>query len=201
MLKVGLTGGIGSGKSTVAKTLQSKGIKLIDADLIAREVVSPGEPALLAIVEFFGSTILLADGSLNRAELKQRIFSDPAAKKQLESILHPSIKQRILQRVDDTSDAPYVVADIPLLVENNYPQYFDRVIVVDCTEAQQIARVQARDELGETQIKRIMQSQATRQNRLAAASDVIDNTGDLTSLNTQIEKLHETLLSLVQSFA
>ena len=201
MLKVGLTGGIGSGKSTVAKTLQSKGIKLIDADLIAREVVSPGEPALLAIVEFFGSTILLADGSLNRAELKQRIFSDPAAKKQLESILHPSIKQRILQRVDDTSDAPYVVADIPLLVENNYPQYFDRVIVVDCTEAQQIARVQARDELGETQIKRIMQSQATRQNRLAAASDVIDNTGDLTSLNTQIEKLHETLLSLVQSSA
>lgn len=200
MLRVGLTGGIGSGKSTVAKTLQAKGIKLVDADQIAREVVSPGEPALLAIVDFFGSNILLADGFLNRAELKQRIFSDPAAK-QLENILHPSIRQRILQRVDGAFDTPYVVADIPLLVENNYPQYFDRVVVVDSTEAQQIARVQARDELGEAQIKRIMQSQATRQNRLAAATDVIDNTGDLASLNTQIEKLHETLLSLVQSSA
>ncbi len=201
MLKVGLTGGIGSGKSTVAKTLKAKGIQIIDADKIAREVVAPGESALLKITEYFGEEILLPDGSLNRSELKAKIFSDPTAKKRLEDILHPSIRQRILQRVDEAIDTPYVVADIPLLVENNYPNYFDRVVVVDCTEAQQIARVKARDELPEAQIKSIMKSQATRENRLAAATDVIDNTGDLSSLNTQIEKLHETLLSLVQSTA
>ncbi len=201
MLKVGLTGGIGSGKSTVAKTLKAKGIQIIDADKIAREVVAPGESALLKITEYFGKEILLPDGSLNRSELKAKIFSDPTAKKRLEDILHPSIRQRILQRVDEAIDTPYVVADIPLLVENNYPDYFDRVVVVDCTEAQQIARVKARDELPEAQIKSIMKSQATRENRLAAATDVIDNTGDLSSLNTQIEKLHETLLSLVQSSA
>ena len=201
MLKVGLTGGIGSGKSTVAKTLKAKGIQIIDADKIAREVVAPGESALLKITEYFGEEILLPDGSLNRSELKAKIFSDPTAKKCLEDILHPSIRQRILQRVDEAIDTPYVVADIPLLVENNYPNYFDRVVVVDCTEAQQIARVKARDELPEAQIKSIMKSQATRENRLAAATDVIDNTGDLSSLNTQIEKLHETLLSLVQSSA
>ena len=201
MLKVGLTGGIGSGKSTVAKALQAKGIKLVDADQIAREVVAPGESALTQIIQCFGSEVLLSDGSLNRSELKSRIFSDPEAKKQLENILHPSIRQRILQRVEEACDSPYVLADIPLLVENNYPAHFDRVVVVDCTEEQQIARVLARDKLAKEQIKSIMKNQATRQNRLAAATDIIDNTGDLSLLNTQIEKLHETLLSLVQSSA
>ena len=201
MLKVGLTGGIGSGKSTVAKALQAKGIKLVDADQIAREVVAPGETALSKIVETFGPEILLSDGSLNRSELKARIFSDPKAKQQLESILHPSIRQRILQRVEEASDSPYVLADIPLLVENNYPQYFDRVVVVDCTEAQQISRVLARDKLSKERVLSIMNSQATRQQRLAAATDIIDNTSDLSSLNTQIEKLHELMISLVQSYA
>jgi len=201
MLKVGLTGGIGSGKSTVAKTLQSKGVTLVDADQIAREVVAPGEPALIKITQTFGPEILLQDGSLNRAELKRKIFSDPNAKEQLENILHPSIRQRLLQRVEQAADTPYVLADIPLLVENHYVDYFDRVVVVDCTEEQQIARVKSRDELNETQIKKIMLSQASRQTRLAAATDIIDNTGDLKSLQSQIEKLHETLLSLVQSSA
>jgi len=201
MLKVGLTGGIGSGKSTVAKTLQSKGVTLVDADQIAREVVAPGEPALIKITQTFGPEILLQDGSLNRAELKRKIFSDPTAKGQLENILHPGIRQRLLQRVEQAADTPYVLADIPLLVENHYVDYFDRVVVVDCTEEQQIARVKSRDELNETQIKKIMLSQASRQIRLAAATDIIDNTGDLKSLQSQIEKLHETLLSLVQSSA
>ena len=201
MLKVGLTGGIGSGKSTVARALQTKGVQLVDADQIAREVVNPGEPALQAIADKFGPLILGPDGSLNRSELKQRIFSDPEAKKTLESILHPRIRARILERVEQATNTPYVLADIPLLVENNYPSFFDRVVVVDCTEEQQIARVLARDELDEATIKRIIQSQASRKTRLAAATDIIDNSGDLDSLNSQIQKLHETLLSLVQSSA
>ena len=197
MLKVGLTGGIGSGKSTVAKALQAKGVVLVDADQIAREVVQPGEIALQEIADAFGQAILLEDGGLDRSALKQRIFSDPQAKTQLESILHPRIRQRILDRVASATDTPYVVADIPLLVESNYPQYFDRVVVVDCPEELQIARVQARDEMPKAQILSIMASQATRQDRNAAATDIIDNSGDLDSLKMQIEKLHESFLSLL----
>lgn len=197
MLKVGLTGGIGSGKSSVAKGLQAKGITIVDADQIAREVVEPGEVALSEISDTFGPSLLQADGTLDRNQLKQRIFSDPSAKKQLENILHPRIRQRILERVNNVNNTPYVVADIPLLVESNYPEHFDRVIVVDCTEAQQIERVKARDNMSDEQIQRIMSSQATREQRLAVATDVIDNTGDLNSLEMQIEKLHETLLCLL----
>ena len=197
MLKVGLTGGIGSGKSSVAKGLQAKGITIVDADQIAREVVEPGEVALSEISDTFGPSVLQADGTLDRNQLKQRIFSDPSAKKQLENILHPRIRQRILERVNNVNNTPYVVADIPLLVESNYPEHFDRVIVVDCTEAQQIERVKARDNMSDEQIQRIMSSQATRKQRLAVATDVIDNTGDLNSLEMQIEKLHETLLCLL----
>ena len=197
MLKVGLTGGIGSGKSTVAKALQAKGIMLVDADQIARDVVQPGELALKEVAEAFGNDILLADGNLDRAALKKRIFSDPLAKTQLEGILHPRIRQRILERLDEATDTAYVVADIPLLVESNYPQYFDRVVVVDCPEETQLARVLSRDEMSEAQILNIMASQATRQDRKAAATDIIDNSGDLASLKMQIEKLHESLLSLL----
>lgn len=197
MLKVGLTGGIGSGKSSVAKALQKKGITLVDADQIAREVVQPGEQALQEITAALGQEMLLENGTLNRSALKQRIFSDPSAKATLEAILHPRIRQRILDRVNEATDTLYVVADIPLLVENHYPSLFDRVVVVDCTEAQQIARVKARDDLSEETIRNIMASQATRQQRLDAATDIIDNSGDLDSLHAQVEKLHETLLSLI----
>lgn len=197
MLKVGLTGGIGSGKSTVVKGLQAKGITIVDADQIAREVVQPGEQALDEIARVFGPEVLQADGTLDRSKLKQRIFSDPSAKQQLEAILHPRIRQRILERVNNAKDTDYVVADIPLLVESKYPDHFDRVIVVDCTEAQQIERVKARDAMSDEQIQRIMDSQASRQQRLDAATDIIDNTGSLDSLKMQIEKLHERLLSLV----
>lgn len=197
MLKVGLTGGIGSGKSTVAKALQAKGVALVDADYIAREIVQPGEVALQEIADVFGNDILLTDGNLNRSALKQRIFSDPIAKTQLESILHPRIRQRILERVQEAETSLYVVADIPLLVENGYPKYFDRVVVVDCPTETQVARVLARDEMSEEQILKIIASQATRQARKAAATDIIDNNGDLASLKMQIEKLHESLLSLL----
>lgn len=197
MLKVGLTGGIGSGKSTVAKSLIAKGITVVDADQIAREVVELGEVALQEIVEAFGEQILHDDGTLNRAALKQVIFSDPKAKKQLESILHPRIRQRILSRVNEATDTAYVVADIPLLVESHYPDHFDRVIVVDCPVEQQLSRVLERDHLNEVQIKAIINSQASRGQRLAVATDVLDNSGTLESLKMQIDKLHETLISLV----
>jgi dephospho-CoA kinase len=197
MLKVGLTGGIGSGKSTVAKALIVKGITVVDADRIAREVVEPGEVALQEIVVTFGEHILHEDGTLNRAALKQVIFSNPTAKKQLESILHPRIRQRILSRVNEATDTAYVVADIPLLVESHYPDHFDRVIVVDCPVEQQLSRVLERDHLNEAQIKAIINSQASREQRLAVATDVLDNSGTLESLKMQIDKLHETLISLV----
>jgi dephospho-CoA kinase len=197
MLKVGLTGGIGSGKSTVAKALIAKGITVVDADRIAREVVEPGEVALQEIVEAFGEQILHDDGTLNRAALKQVIFSNPTAKKQLESILHPRIRQRILSRVNEATDTAYVVADIPLLVESHYPDHFDRVVVVDCPVEQQLSRVLERDHLNEAQIKAIINSQASREQRLAVATDVLDNSGTLESLKMQIDKLHETLISLV----
>lgn len=197
MLKVGLTGGIGSGKSTVAKALIAKGITVVDADQIAREVVEPGEVALQEIVEAFGEQVLHDDGTLNRATLKQVIFSDPKAKKQLESILHPRIRQRILSRVNEATDTAYVVADIPLLVESHYPDHFDRVIVVDCPVEQQLYRVLKRDHLNKAQIKAIINSQASREQRLAVATDVLDNSGTLESLKMQIDKLHETLISLV----
>ena len=197
MLKVGLTGGIGSGKSTVAKALLAKGITVVDADQIAREVVEPGEIALQEIADTLGRQLLQDDGSLNRSALKQLIFSDPQAKKQLESILHPRIRQRILARVDEATDTAYVVADIPLLVESKYHDKFDRIIVVDCPEAQQISRVMSRDPITEDQVRSIMKTQATREQRLAVATDVIDNSGSLESLKMQIDKLHETLISLV----
>ena len=197
MLKVGLTGGIGSGKSTVAKSLIAKGITVVDADQIAREVVEPGEVALQEIVEAFGEHILHDDGTLNRAALKQVIFSNPTAKKQLESILHPRIRQRILSRVNEATDTAYVVADIPLLIESHYPDHFDRVVVVDCPVEQQLSRVLERDHLNEAQIKAIINSQASREQRLAVATDVLDNSGTLESLKMQIDKLHETLISLV----
>ena len=197
MLKVGLTGGIGSGKSTVVKAFQAKGITVVDADQIAREVVEPGEEALNEIAKAFGAEILQADGTLDRSQLKQRIFSDPAVRHQLEKILHPRIRQRILHRVNNAKDTAYVVADIPLLVESKYPDHFDRIIVVDCTEAQQIERVKARDNMSDEQIQSVMDSQASRQERLDVATDILDNTGSLDSLKMQIEKLHKSLLTLI----
>lgn len=197
MLKVGLTGGIGSGKSTVVKALHAKGITIVDADQIAREVVEPGEEALDEITNAFGTDVIQADGTLDRSKLKQLIFADPNVRHQLEKILHPRIRQRILYRVNNAKNTAYVVADIPLLVESKYPDHFDRVIVVDCTEAQQIERVKARDDMSDEQIQRIMDSQATRQERLDVATDILDNTGSLDSLKMQIEKLHESLLTLI----
>lgn len=198
MLKVGLTGGIGCGKSTAVNALQQRGAAVIDADQIARDVLKAGSTGLQAVVQQFGKSILQANGELDRAKLKSIVFAPGAegskALAALEQITHPKIRAQIqttMQTISAESDAPYLLVDIPLLVEKNYPPLFDRIVVVDCTEAQQIQRVSARDQLPETTIKKIMAQQATRQQRLDAATDVLDNSGDIDHLMTQVEQLHQ----------
>ena len=194
MLKVGLTGGIGCGKSTVAKAFVKRGIPVIDADEISKSLVEPGKPALQEIAEYFGSDVIQADGSLDRAVLKKYVFDDAVALEKLESILHPEIRRQILQRMAQESNAPYVVVDIPLLVEKNYQSLFDRIIVVDCLPQQQIQRVSKRDNLSPDVISKIMQTQANREERLEISTYKLDNTGSLDSLDQQIELLHLQLL-------
>jgi dephospho-CoA kinase len=194
MLKVGLTGGIGCGKSTVAKAFVKRGIPVIDADEISKSLVEPGKPALQEIAEYFGSDVIQADGSLDRAVLKKYVFDDAVALEKLESILHPEIRRQILQRMAQESNAPYVVVDIPLLVEKNYQSLFDRIIVVDCLPQQQIQRVSKRDNLSPDVISKIMQTQANREERLEISTYKLDNTGSLDSLDRQIELLHLQLL-------
>ncbi|MBN2702388.1 MAG: dephospho-CoA kinase [Methylothermaceae bacterium] len=195
MLKIGLTGGIGSGKSTVARLFEQHGIDVIDTDQIARELVAPGQPALTAIVQAFGPKILQDDGRLNRTELRLRVFQDPEAKKNLEAILHPRVFIE-MNRQADLCRSPYCILAIPLLVETDARHRVDRVLVVDCPEQIQIERVQHRDGLSDNMIRRILASQATRRKRLQAADDVIVNDGDLDQLERQVDELHRFYLQL-----
>lgn len=193
MLKIGLTGGIGSGKSTVAELFRQRGITVIDADRIARELVQPGCPALEAIVRAFGPEMVEPDGRLNRAALRQKAFSDPKARQALEAILHPQIFAEMSRRAK-TCQTPYCILAIPLLVETGAQGQVDRVLVVDCPEQLQIERIKLRDRLPEDLIRRILASQATRQERLKVADDVIVNAEDLAKLEPQVEELHRFYL-------
>jgi dephospho-CoA kinase len=177
MLRIGLTGGIASGKSTVADLFAGFGATVIDADRIAREVVMPGAPALAALTRALGSGVLAPDGSLDRQRLRELIFSDPGTRGIVESILHPAIISELVRQADAAS-GPYQVLVIPLLVESGRRQLVNRVLVVDCTEEQQIERLMRRD--GETRqnAARALAAQATRDERLAAADDVIVNDKD-----------------------
>ncbi|GAB4355310.1 MAG: dephospho-CoA kinase [Methylohalobius sp. ZOD2] len=195
MLKIGLTGGIGSGKSTVARLFEQHGIDVIDTDRIARKLVAPGQPALTAIVQTFGPKILQDDGRLNRTELRRQVFQDPEAKKNLEAILHPRVFTE-MNRQADLCRSPYCILAIPLLVETDALHRVDRVLVVDCPEQIQIERVQHRDGLSDNMIRRILASQATRRERLQAADDVIVNDGDLDQLERQVDELHRFYLQL-----
>jgi dephospho-CoA kinase len=176
VLRVGLTGGIASGKSTVADLFAARGVTVLDTDRIAREVVAPGMPALGALVSALGGGILARDGTLDRAALRRRIFSDEAARRTVESILHPEIMAE-LDRESQRAPGPYQLFVIPLLVERGYERSVDRVLVVDCPEETQIARLMARD--GETRdgAIRMLATQASREQRLAAAHDVVENDG------------------------
>jgi dephospho-CoA kinase len=188
MLRIGLTGGIASGKSTVADLFAARGAAVLDADLIAREVVVPGSHALAALVAAQGGGILDREGRLDRAELRRRIFADAVTRREVEAILHPEIA-RELERQAGITPGPYQVLVIPLLVEAGLEHLVDRVLVVDCPEEAQIRRLMARDGASREDTLRMLDTQATRERRLAAADDVIDNSGAATDLPARVAEL------------
>jgi dephospho-CoA kinase len=195
---VGLTGGIGSGKSAVAHLFAQRGITVVDTDAIAHALTAPGGAAMPALRAEFGDTVANADGALDRAAMRAMVFADPAARKRLEAILHPLIRaeseRQLLQR---PAESAYAILMVPLLVESgDYRKRVNRIAVVDCAENTQIERVMSRNGLARSEIERILAAQATRAERLAAADDVIDNDGALAALPPQIERLHGRYLEL-----
>jgi dephospho-CoA kinase len=195
MLVIALTGGIGSGKSTVADELAARGAGVIDTDLLARELTEPGQPALGEIAATFGPRIIDYDGRLDRDVLRGLVFADPQARRKLEAILHPRIKDLMLERLA-ALDAPYAVLVIPLLFETNQDVLADRVLVVDLPEPVQLERVRRRSGLPTAEIERIIASQISRNERLARADDIIDNAGDHPALLAEVERLHQRYLQL-----
>jgi len=195
MLKIGLTGGIGSGKSTVAKRFASLGAAVIDADEIARELVEPGQPALDDIVTEFGTEVITAKGELDRSGLRQMVFADPTRRKILESLLHPLIRAEMRHRADNIRD-PYCVLCIPLLVETRQIDMVDRVLVIDSPERLQYCRIKQRDGLPDREIKAILAAQAKPADRLAVADDVIVNNGSEDDLYRQVDMLHKKYLQM-----
>jgi len=197
-LIVGLTGGIGSGKSTVAEAFRQLGIDTVDADQASRKVVEPGMPALAAIAEHFGGEIIQSDGNLDRAALRQIIFTDPVQKQWLESLLHPLIRDWIVQQLQ-ASTSPYVILESPLLFETDQYQLVDKTVLVDVPVELQIERACARDDNQADQIQRIIDAQLPRQEKLSRADLVLDNSPPLDSLAQRVAALHKTLLSLANN--
>jgi dephospho-CoA kinase len=195
MLKIGLTGGIGCGKTTVAGMFAGRGVPVIDADAVAHTLVEPGRPALQQLQHCFGPGIVDNDGALNRAALREIVFSDPDKKSRLEAILHPLVYREMQYRLDSLNGA-YALLCIPLLLETGMQRFVDRIAVVDCPESMQLERVKKRGGISATTIQAIIRTQVTRQQRLAAGDDVIDNSGNLTELAQQVEKLHNLYLTL-----
>jgi dephospho-CoA kinase len=197
MFVVGLTGGIGCGKSAVTDRFGALGIPIIDADETAREAVRPGQPALAEITEHFGKGMLLTDGSLDRKRLRDIIFDDPASRKVLEDILHPRIRHLMWGNLDKLN-APYAIMSIPLLLETNQAEKMNRILVVDCPVDIQISRIRARDGITRTEAEAIIGTQCSRETRLSAADDLIDNSGSIELLDGQVRILHEKYLTLAR---
>lgn len=192
---VGLTGGIGSGKSAAADAFARLGATVIDTDAIAHELTGPGGAAIAEIQRQFGKAFVDASGAMDRKRMRDLVFSDAEEKQRLEALLHPMIRAESARRVA-AATGPYAVLVVPLLVESaGYRERVDRVVVVDCPEAIQIARVMRRSNLPETQVRRIISSQISRENRLAAADDVIDNSGTLDALQQRVAELHAEVLA------
>lgn len=198
MLTIALTGGIGSGKSTVADRFARLGVPVLDADALARALTAPGEPALEEIRAAFGAKVIQPDGGLDRAALRRVVFADETARRRLEAILHPLIRARMLAWLGEVR-APYAVLVIPLLFETGQTDLADRILVVDLPEEEQVRRVQTRSGLDEAEIRRILATQAARAERLAGADDRIDNSGGLAALEAQVERLHRFYLGLAQA--
>jgi len=197
VITIVLTGGIASGKTAVSDCFARLGVPVIDTDLIAREVVEPGQPALDRIVEIFGDDFLNSEVRLDRQKMRQAIFSDPNQKALLESILHPLIAEEVARHVKEL-DSPYCILVIPLYAPSSAYAWIDRVLVVDVEEEVQIERVMARDQINRNQAKSILSVQTSRQDRLALADDIIDNSGRLVELQDKVATLHSKYLKLTR---
>lgn len=197
MLRVGITGGIGSGKTAVTNWLARKDIKIVDADVVARLVVAPGMPALAEITQAFGDHYLLHDGQLDRPALRQLVFADEHKRKLLEVITHPRIQEELATQLQNAS-SPYVVLSSPLLLEGNQSEMVDIKVVVDVPESLQLERTMARDQNDEALVTKIMASQLDRETRLSRADIVIDNSECLDTLHHRTDALHQTLLARTQ---
>ena len=195
VFRVGLTGGIASGKSTAAKFFGALGVPILDSDQVARDVVEPGQPPLERLVQRFGASILTPDGHLDRPALRDIIFSDPKARADLEELTHPAIGAAMQAR-SASAGGPYQILVIPLLVEKNLRSHVDRVLVVDCAEELQLRRLRARDRSTARQAQAILDAQAPRAVRLKAADDVITNDADMSAVQRQVETLHTRYLEL-----
>jgi len=195
MKTVAITGGIGSGKSTLRDWFQAQGVPTLDADQIARALVEPGQPGLSEILEYFGQNFALADGYLDRAKLRKQVFQDNEARHQLEKILHPLIRQQTVSELTTLAQQgePLAIVEIPLLTETGKPDYIDDVLVADCAPSIQIERTQERDRLSFKEISDIMATQASRQQRLAIADHVIDTSQPMASVHEQLESVLATL--------
>ncbi|MEH6503174.1 MAG: dephospho-CoA kinase [Cycloclasticus sp.] len=195
MLTIGLTGGIGCGKSTVTDLFKQKHVPVVDADEIAHAVVQPQQPTLSILIKTFGKHIIAADGSLDRRFLRELVFNDRTEKKKLEDILHPIIYKTMHEQLKKL-DSPYGILSIPLLLETRHQDKVDRVLVIDCHEATQIKRVKARDCLNDKMIDSIMKTQCTRSFRLQHADDVLNNNTTLEALAERVQKLHDFYLQM-----
>jgi dephospho-CoA kinase len=196
---VGLTGGIGCGKSRAAEMFAELGADIIDSDVISHELTGPGGGAMTAVEQAFGRDYVRADGSLDRERMRSLVFSEPDARGKLEAILHPLIRAETVHRTQ-ASTAPYVILVVPLLLETGaYRELLDRILVVDCDESQQIARAMARSRLTEDEVRRIMSAQLPRDERLRQAQDVLFNDADIKTLRTKVEALHRQYLSAAKA--
>ena len=195
LLRVGLTGGIASGKSVVANMFSARGVPVIDTDIISRELVKPGEPGLQAVITEFGSKFLNADGTLNRSLLRKQIFSDPLSRARLEEILHPPIRAATFARAQNAG-GPYQIIAVPLMAETNFADFFDRILVIDCPLELCRKRLMARDAESKESVDRIFSAQASRAERLDIADDIIVNDGSLQDTERAVEELHQQYLAI-----
>ncbi len=195
MLRVGLTGGIGSGKSTIASLFVMRGVPVIDTDEIARSLMEPGQESFGEIVRAFGETILDENRRIDRNRLRERVFDNADERRRLEAILHPRIRALVRNKLAAV-EAPYVIVVVPLLIESGFTDLVDRVLVVDAMENVQIQRTTTRSGLSEPEIRKIMSAQASRAQRLQLANEVIENNGDRKQLEAEVERMHQWYLSL-----